>query len=249
VSDLGAALGVPGVRVVVSERRHGSLGFTGAPDPEAVSARRRAFLTEAGLDPDAACGMGQVHGSRVLMVGEEHRGAGGLDPSKSRGAADGLCTSVRGVPLLALGADCCCFALAEVRGRGVGAFHAGWRGAAGGVVAAAVAAVTSAAGASPGDLRAVLGPAIGPCCYQVGPEVREAFLLSNPAGDAARFRADGGDRLRMDLPGVVVDALVAEGVPRASIAAPGPCTACERELWFSHRRGDAGRHMLAVSIR
>jgi hypothetical protein len=213
------------------------MGFTGAPDPAAVRGARSRFLEGAGADPAAAAAVRQVHGARVLAAGPAERGRGGLDPGGSLGEADGILTAEAGLPLLVLSADCVVAALATSDGRALSVFHAGWRGAAAGIAGAAVAALAERSGAPPGAMRAVLGPAIGPCCYEVGEEVAAAF--------PGFLRPGRGERPHLDLPGAVRGALAAAGVPEGAVAGAGECTLCGRG-WFSHRRGDGGRQMLAA---
>jgi len=232
LTDLGPLLGVPGVRAAVSGRDEGGMGFTGAPDPAAVREARRRLLASLGLDAAAAVSARQVHGSRVLVVGA------GAAP----GDADGLVTGSPGVPLLALAADCAVAVLAAADGRAVGVVHAGWRGAAAGAPQAAVAAFREGLGVAPRDLRAALSPAAGPCCYEVGEEVRGAF----GANAAAWFRPGPRGRPHLDLPGAVRAGLVAAGMDPSAIAPPGPCTICG-PAWFSHRRGDRLRQAVVVA--
>jgi YfiH family protein len=247
VTVLSPVLGVPGVRVAVSARNDGNMGFTGARDPKAVRDARRRFLADAGMDAGAAAAVRQVHGARILRVGARERGRGGLDPAAVLGDADGLVTADPGVPLLALSADCCVVALAADRGRGAAVFHAGWRGALAGTPAAAVQALSAESGAPPSTFRAVLGPAIGPCCYEVGEDVVIAFQKGF-GEDASRWIRPGpGPRPHLDVPAAVRQALVSAGLRPGSIGPAGPCTLCGGP-WFSHRRGDAGRQMVAVMI-
>ena len=216
-----------GIRLAVSGRADGNMGFTRAPDPDAVRAARRRFLLGAGMDPAAAVSVLQVHGRGVLRAGPAERG-------RLLGEADVLVTAERGLPLLVLGADCCVGAVASADGRALGVFHAGWRGARAGAPAAAVEALRREFDADPAAMVAVLGPAIGPCCYEVGEEVAREF----PG------RMTGG---RLDLPGAVRDGLIAAGIPPEAVSPPGPCTLCG-DVWYSHRRGDPERQALAAMI-
>ena len=139
--------------------------------------------------------------------------------------ADGLWTDEPGVPLLAMTADCLPLALCRTGTRSVPALavlHVGWRGLLAGVVANGVAALG-------GRPAAAIGPGIGPCCYEVGPEVAERF-------DADLVR--GG---KLDLWSGAERALRAAGVQE--IERMDLCTACLPDLFFSHRRdrGDTGR--------
>lgn len=218
---------VPGLRTAVSGRADGNMGFTRAPDPGEVRAARRRFLEGVGMDPGAAVSILQVHGRNVLRAGPGERG-------RLLGEADGLVTAERGVPLLVLSADCCVGVLAAADGSALGVFHSGWRGTAAGAPAATVAAMATEFGTAPASLRAFLGPAIGPCCYEVGEEVAREF---------PGFM----DGRRLDLPGAVRAGLERAGVPASAIGPAGPCTRCG-EGWFSHRRGDPGRQVLAAVI-
>jgi polyphenol oxidase len=141
----------------------------------------------------------------------------------SRGEpGDGLWTDEPGVTLLKLTADCVPIALARDDRPGLALLHAGWRGLLEGIADAGVAAVG-------GKLRAAVGPAIGPCCYEVGPEVAEPFRL--------RFGADVVMGRRLDLWTAAERALGEAGV--TTVERFDICTSCNPELFFSHRR-DAG---------
>lgn len=246
--DLAAALGVAGVRALVSGRADGNMGFTGAPDPEAVRGARRRFLEAAGMEAAAAAAVRQVHGNRVLRAGPGDRGRGGLDPASLLGDADGIATTEKGLPILALAADCCVGVLAAEDGRGAAVFHSGWRGALARTPAAAVRALGEALGIPGSSLRAVLAPAIGPCCYEVGEEVVASFREGFGAGAGAWFLPGRGGGPRLDLPAAVRAGLIDAGLPPGAVAPAGPCTLCAGG-WFSHRGGDAGRQMVAVVLR
>ena len=222
------------------------MGFTGAPDPGIVREARRRFLAGAGLDAAAAVSVRQVHGAAVLVAEPGDRGRGGLDPSRSLGDADGIVTKELSTPLLVLSADCAVVALADGAGRAVGVFHSGWRGVLARVPAAAVAAVGGLAGTGSASLRAVFGPAVGPCCYEVGTEVSTPFLADFGCRSGEWFRPGRGERPHFDLPGAVRASLVDAGLLPESVSGPGPCTLCGGDL-FSHRGGDSGRQMLVAA--
>jgi YfiH family protein len=226
--ELGSA------RVAFSTRRGGvsegpyeslNLGILTDDDPELVS-RNRALLAErVGLDP-ATIAMGwQVHGAELKEWEQADGGfAGrpsGTTPDLDR--VDAHATGARGLGLLVLVADCLPVALAAP-GR-VAMLHCGWRGLAAGIVERVAATF--------GDERpvAAIGPGIGPCCYEVGDEVRERF---RDVDDAARarmlnLRAVARAKLRS------ADVRLAEDVDL--------CTSCRPDLFFSHRRdgGVTGR--------
>jgi YfiH family protein len=123
---------------------------------------------------------------------------------------------------LVLVADCVPVALAAPGG--VAMVHCGWRGVAAGIVERAVTAVRRLAGA--GEVSAAIGPAIGPCCYEVGPDVTEVFARSG--------HADALEGRMLDLPQVARRELESVGVHDVALA--GVCVSCHPELFFSHRR-------------
>ena len=166
----------------------------------------------------------QVHGIEVTVAPWEGR------PEADAAVADG--------PRLLLGietADCLPILIVDPRRRRVAAAHAGWRGTARGVAARAVEALV-AAGSDPGDLLAALGPSIGPCCYEVGEELREAF---GPAG-AAFFRPGPRGRPHLDVRAANQEQLVAAGLPAHHIHHVRDCTACRADLYHSFRRDGPG---------
>lgn len=201
----------------VSEGAFASLNLGLATDdrPEHVHENRRRVLASLGGDPKALALNRQVHGAGVLRARAGSRG---------QVEGDALWTEEPGLPVGALTADCVPVALVRQGGErpAVAVVHAGWRGLLAGVVPAAVAALG-------GNVAAAVGPAIGPCCFEIGSEVarplREAF-----GSDVVRDR-------RGDLPLATERALRAAGV--AAVDRLDACTACERARFFSHRR-DAG---------
>ena len=131
-----------------------------------------------------------------------------------------------------LTADCQPVLLAEPEAGVVGAAHAGWKGALSGVLDATVDAMEGL-GARRDRIRAVIGPAIGPDAYEVGPEFRDRFLADDPA-NARFFRPGAGDRLLFDLPGYGLARLRLTGIAAARWT--GHCTFSDAERFFSYRR-------------
>jgi YfiH family protein len=213
----------PGVRAWVTERgagdRYGELNLAThvGDDPARVARNRARLRTALGL-PTEPVWLEQVHGERVLDLDRD-----GVV------AADGAVTGTAGVVCAVLTADCLPVLLASRDGRRVGVAHAGWRGLLGGVLPAAVAALR----ASPGDVLAWLGPAIGPTAYEVGGDVREPFVAREP-GAARWFARNGRGRWQADLFGLARDALATAGV--VEIYGGSLCTHTEARRFFSHRR-------------
>lgn len=132
-------------------------------------------------------------------------------------------------------ADCLPVLLVDPRQRAVAAAHAGWRGTVGGVAAAAVRALV-ARGSRAADLLAATGPSIGPCCYEVGEELREAFGTSG----AAFFRPGPRGRPHLDVRAANVRQLQQAGVSPDRIVHVDDCTACHPDRYYSYRRDGAG---------
>ena len=189
-----------------------NLGRATADEPTRVDENRRRLCARVGADPKALTMNYQHHSTDVLKAQAGSRGERG----------DGLWTDERGVPLLALAADCLPIALARANGRrpALAVLHAGWRGLLGGIAQQGVGALSG------GPVSAILGPGIGPCCYEVGEEVAAPFRRAYGPG----IVRDG----RLDLWSAAERALRAAGcktVERFDL-----CTSCNADLFFSERR-------------
>lgn len=198
--------------------------------PGDVRTNRRRVCRALGLSVGDVVAGTQVHGTRVrpVMAGERPRGFD--DPAHRWPEGDGLVCETPGVGLAVFGADCLPVLLWRRDRAAVAAVHAGWRGLVGGILERAVAAL-----GDPRATAAAIGPGIGPCCYPVGAQVRDAFRTRFGEGVAV------GEAL--DLTAAARIALGMAGVAPSAIWAIGACTSCDRERWFSFRRdgGPTGR--------
>jgi polyphenol oxidase len=190
--------------------------LTGDPG---VGENRRRLAEAVGLDPRNVLIGRQVHQAQVQRHDAPTAPSAFAEPQPGLPEADGHATDRPGLAPLVFVADCLPLALSGPRG--VAMVHCGWRGLAAGIVKRGVAEVQAAA--------AAIGPGIGPCCYEVGDEVRERFAsLGDGIADGRMF----------DLREVARRLLAQAGVERAEIS--DLCTSCHPELFFSHRR-DRGR--------
>jgi YfiH family protein len=231
----------PGVRALstlrgdarsgVSKASYGcfNLGDHVGDDPAAVAENRRRLKVGAGL-PSEPVWLSQVHGI----------GVADLDSPAAPGRADAAITREAVKVCAILTADCLPILFATDSGDTVAAAHAGWRGLAAGVIEATVRAM----GVPPGSLVAWLGPAIGPKHFEVGPEVREAFLAGNAkAGEA--FEANARGRFMADLAMLARQRLRGLGVSR--VYGGRECTFTQAERYYSHRRdGITGRQATLI---
>lgn len=202
-----------------------------------VAENRRRLSRAAGAPLFVAT---QVHGAAIARVRAEHTPG---DISSVR--ADGLCSDRPDVALGVFVADCIPAVIADPRTGAFAAVHAGWRGTVAGVLPAAVSALGEHFGARPSDLRVALGPAIGPCCFEVGPDVVEAFEAGVPGARAAGVIVDAGGKPRIDLK--LANRLLLEraGVAPEGIDAGEECTSSDRGRFYSFRRdrGETGQHL------
>jgi hypothetical protein len=154
--------------------------------------------------------------------------------------ADAIVTAVPGIYPAVKTADCLPILLLDPVHRAAGAIHAGWRGTVLRIVRKAVRTMTTHFGTNPTDLVAALGPAIGPCCYEVDDVVLKPFRREFPEAEQFIVRSDSGERrresLRLDLISANQTELIREGVLSANIYSPNLCTSCNSKLFFSYRR-------------
>lgn len=144
-------------------------------------------------------------------------------------------------------ADCVPILLVAPAERVAAAVHSGWRGTVADVIHAALASMRARHGIDPGRVEAAIGPAIGACCYEVGPEVRDAFRESYGETGLRAFEESGG-RLRLDLRRFLAARL--EDLAVGSVETVGPCTSCRTDLLYSYRReGRTGRQISWIGFR
>ena len=210
----------------VSEGPYASLnlGRLTGDDVDRVDENRRRLCAEIGADAAGLALNRQVHSTLVHRAEAGKRGEPG----------DGLWTEERDLPVLAMTADCLPIALvrADTDAPAVAVVHAGWRGLLDGVARVGVDTLG-------GSVRAAIGPAIGPCCYEVGPEVAQPF--------ADAFGPDVIDGRNLDLWTSAERALNAAGVH--DVHRIDLCTACNPDRFFSHRRTGKPRGVQGVIAR
>jgi polyphenol oxidase len=211
-------------------------------DPAAVALNRQRIAAAMGLKPDRLLSAWQVHSADALVVSGPFEG--------ERPQVDGLVTRAPGLGLSVLTADCAPILLADPIARVAGAVHAGWKGALGGVIEAALARMVGL-GAAPTRIVAAIGPCIGQDSYEVGPEFMAAFTAAEP-GSARFFKPGQGDRLLFDLKGHCAGRLRAAGVGAIDVLPHDTCASPED--FFSNRRRvkagepDYGRNLAIIKL-
>ena len=220
-------------------------GGTGSRDDPAAVAENRARMARAlGVMPDRLLVPFQIHSAEAVAVTQPW-------PAGERPRVDGIVTATQGLALGVTGADCGTILFADPRAGVIGAAHAGWGGALGGVLEATLIAMERL-GARRGDTLAALGPTIGPASYEVGPEYRERFLAADPA-HAGFFAMSGKPgHFMFDLPAFIGMRLTRAGV--GSFEDLALDTYADPARFFSYRRSvhraepDYGRLVAAIML-
>jgi polyphenol oxidase len=208
-----------------------------------VRENRRRVSAWFGLPLERLATAHQVHSPDVVVVTGDYDG--------SRPQADAQVTASPGVILGVLTADCGPILFADPENRVIGAAHAGWKGALGGVLENTIEAMIGL-GAKRDNIRATLGPSISQASYEVGPEFVDRFLAANSDFEAFFTPSTKPGHAMFDLPGLTVRRLTQAGVTADSV---GLCTYATPETFFSYRRTthagepDYGRQISAIAIK
>lgn len=247
-----------------------NLGFAEWDARERVQENRKRFFAAMGAARMQVVPLLQIHSDvvHVAVASEKSKNTEALK-------GDGLITRERGVLLVVQTADCVPILLADTKHRAVAAVHAGWRGTLRRIAAKALGRMQMEFGTRPEDVLAALGPGIGRCCYEVGPEVAKEFQAQFPNahewfdGPFEALASGENDpnwlpwltmmppghppsspRVQLDMLAANRTILVEAGVPPGQISASGFCTSCRTDLFFSFRRErTTGRMIAAIGIR
>lgn len=236
--------------------RHGgvSQGYLGTmnlsfsrEDRAAVSENYRRLCQAEGFCLPRFTLTKQVHQTDVLPV-EETRAGMGMTKQSDFAAADGLITDLPETPLAAFTADCGGILLADPVKKAVAAVHSGWRGTLAGIGAKAVHSMTERYGTDPKNVIAAIGPCIGPCCFEVGRDVYDAF--TDRWGEQNLFTPKG-EKYLLNLWRALELVLLNAGVQAQNIHCAEICTMCHADEFYSHRAtaGKRGNMAAVIEIR
>lgn len=215
-----------------------------ADAPENIARNRSLFADAIGLsgaEMERLVTLNQVHGDALITVDA------GYDFKMKD--ADAMITNVAGTPIGILTADCQPILLFDPVKKVVGAAHAGWKGAYLKIGGLTVVAMRERFGSDLKDIRAALGPFIGPCCYAVKGDVHARF--KEAFGSNAGLFFSGQDGLSLDIGKANVKTLLDAGLVKENIEVSGLCTACRNDLFFSYRKeeGRTGRQISVIMLR
>ena len=232
----------PEVGAFSSTAQAGSLSIKDEKDVAVGLQNRRRLFGELNLDLEKAVFCQQSHSDNILVVTQKDAGAGSINFLSGVPDTDALITKERGVPLMVLVADCVPVLLYDPIGEIVGVVHAGWKGTMKQILRKTVEKMVSEYGSNSKDIIAVIGPSIGPDCFEIGQEVVD---MANDAG-LAEFVIGREGKFYFDLWASNKHQLLEEGVLGEKIKTVGVCNHCSPE-YFSFRR-DKNTNRFAVGI-
>ncbi|HVB97182.1 MAG TPA: peptidoglycan editing factor PgeF [Chloroflexota bacterium] len=247
------------VLAVVSSRGHGvshagkatlNLSYAVGDAPERVAENRRRLIEALGIQATRIVCAAQVHGAETALVDEASAGAGFLTSTTAIPLVDALATDRPNLFLWLGFADCVPIVIFDPERPAIGIAHAGWRGTLLDVSRSLVTTMQAAFGSRPAALWAAIGPAIGPCCYEVGRDVETAFR-DRWGNTTDEIFHDLGSGRHLNLWKANRLSLEAAGVLPGHISLSRACTSCQNEDFFSHRaqHGEAGRFAVIVGLR
>jgi len=208
---------------------------------EAERAGWAAIGEAVGLTPDRLVRLAQVHGAAVHVATSQSCGTAEADIVMSDAVDRLVAVQV---------ADCAPILTADRSGRFVAASHAGWRGTSADVAGVTVRTLADRYETEPEMLLVAIGPSVGPCCYEVGQELVDAFRAKSwSEADCERWFVRRHGMLFLDIWRANADQLERAGVPLSQIFISQLCTACHRDWFHSYRRDGAGTGRLAGYIR
>ncbi|MCL2525465.1 MAG: peptidoglycan editing factor PgeF [Coriobacteriia bacterium] len=216
-------------------------------DPAAVEENFRRFST-LGFPLESMVFSQQTHQCKVLAVGAADRGKGTLRQRDYKGI-DGLVTNEPDVVLATFYADCVPLYFVDPVMHAIGLSHAGWRGTVGEIGARTLQSLVENYGSDPHDVLVGIGPSICKECFEVSFDVADAFKSELPwSKDFIAEHPTKIEKSFIDLQGINRQSLIRAGIPAENIELPGICTACNPELFFSHRATGLPRGSLAAFL-
>lgn len=217
-----------------------NLGLSTLDSPHNVEGNRSILARAFGARVENLVNVTQVHGNDLLVLDQPNPDFSHFQKVE----CDGIVTNQPGVMIGVCVADCVPLLLLDPVRRVAAALHAGWKGTAQGIAAKGVEAMAALFDSRPAHILAAIGPAIGPCCYEVDEPVAAAFQAQETDFDSSATPAAPG-KWRLDLVRANLRQLLRSGIGEENIETSNLCVSCEKDLFFSYRRdgGETGRQM------
>lgn len=219
-----------------------NFGFRVGDNPDSVMENYRLLSQDMGFSLSRAVLSKQTHTSNIRIVTEKDCGKG-ITRSSDIEDTDGLITNVPDIPLIVFAADCVPVLLYDKKHKVAAAVHAGWRGSVSGIISKCVRLMKSDFGCDTKNICVAIGPSIGSCCFEFGPEAPEIF------GEKYVSLKDNG-KYHVDLWSYNKDLLIAEGVSSENIDISDVCTVCNSDKFYSYRthKENTGRQIAVIKI-
>ncbi|MBI4852092.1 MAG: peptidoglycan editing factor PgeF [Acidobacteria bacterium] len=224
-----------------------NLALFSSDTEENVSENRRRFLSTLSTEPKTQreiVTVKQIHSADSYVVEK-------LSPDNSI-SCDAMLTNNRNILLGIQTSDCLPVLIADPKNQAVVGIHAGWRGTLSRIVEKSIARLVEIYGSNPSDCLAATGPAIGQCCFEIGPEVKEAFEKEFPYADKLFSNHQENGKSHMDLRLANQEQLLKAGLKKENIFVWPDCTLCSVDLYFSYRgeiaRGAVGRLLSVIGL-
>ena len=226
-----------------------NLGFHVGDDPQKVLQNRELLSSILDISLDSFTFCQQVHAGGVRVITEDLKGSGAIEPGTAIKETDALVTNLPNICLIVLVADCVPILFFDPQKKVAGIAHAGWRGTVQLVAQNTVKIFQERFDSSPADIRVALGPAIGPCCYEVGPEV--AAQIEGLFGDRKSYIRNVRGNDHFSLWDINRDHLLEMGIPEENIESCEICTHCNHGVFFSYRseKHETGRFGAGIMIK
>lgn len=232
-----------------------NLGLHVNDDAELVWQNRAVFAKSLGAEPEKIVTCDQVHGDNIVKVTRKDAGKGAKVYAEAIKATDALITNEKGIPLMLFFADCTPIMIADPVKKAIGVAHGGWKGTVSSIAEKTVQAMVREYGCNPADMLASVGPAIGPCCYEVSADVAEKFMTAFPEMveeilEPGKNNAAEG-KYQLNLWRCNELQLVKAGLKKENIESAEVCTACNNRQFFSYRadKGKTGRIGALLCLR
>ncbi len=216
-------------------------------DPDALENRKK-LASQLGVPLDRFVFMNQIHSDNILYVNEKHAGHGSYTADDAINGVDAMFTDTANLMLIVTTADCVPVLIADTKKGVIAAVHAGWRGTSRLITFKTIQKLKDGYRSRPEDIIVALGPSIGPCCYEVGEDVLQAFRYTH-AAKADDFFISKNGKLYLDLWKSNLYQLQQAGIPEANIDLLGQCTSCYNDRFYSARRGDKGRQIAGIMLK
>ncbi|MEL7649098.1 MAG: peptidoglycan editing factor PgeF [Sedimentibacter sp.] len=220
-----------------------NLGMGTGDDVENVEKNYEIMSKRLGIRLKDIVETDQTHTNNVRYVTDKDKGRAMKDPDYND--VDGLYTDIRNIALMTFHADCTPLFFYDTVKNAIGMAHAGWRGTLQNIAGKMIDAMVKDLGCNPKDMKAVIGPSLGQCCFEVDEDVAAMFLSYDSS--YSELMVKKGEKFHFDLWEINKRLMVKHGMDENSIEVSGLCTKCNRELFFSHR-GQKGKRGLMCGI-